>query len=68
MPCLLAHDNIIGDLLVNLSLPTTDQIESESGISIFLSYVTKPLSIKYPFSIFLGPKRVTFLLLSSSVL
>ena len=60
---------MIGDLFVSLLLlPSTDQIDLESGISIFLSEVTKPLSIKYPFSVFLGLKSVTFSLLLSEVL
>ena len=40
--------------------PDTDQTELEFGISIFLSEVIKPLSIKYPSLVFLGVKRVTF--------
>jgi hypothetical protein len=35
---------------------------------MFLFVVTKPLSIKYPFSTFLGFKRVIFLSLSRSTL
>ena len=68
IPCLLAQDSFIGDWVVNLLLPTIDQIESEFGMSIFLSEVTKPLSIKYPFLIFLGPKSVTFFSFSKLML
>ena len=49
---------MIGDLLVSLLLPLIDQIVSEFGTFIFLSDVTKPLSIRYPSSIFLGPNKV----------
>ena len=58
----------IEDRSVSLLFPFNNQTVSAFGISIFLSEVTKPLSIKYPSSIFLGPKRVIFSLLSSSVL
>ena len=68
IPCLLAQVSFTGDCSVNLLLPSTDQIDSELGISIFLSEVTKPLSIKYPFSMFLGPKSMTFSLFSKEVL
>ena len=68
IPWSFVQNNLIGDSLVSLLFSTIDQIESELGISIFLSEVTKPLSIKYPFSVFLGPKTVTFSLLSKEVL
>ena len=45
-PCLFVQDNLIGDLSVNLLFSFKDQTVSASGISIFLSEVTKPLSIK----------------------
>ena len=45
-PWLLVHDNLIGDLSVSLLLPSNDQTVSEFGTSIFLSDVTKPLSIR----------------------
>ena len=40
----------------------------EPGTSMFLFVVTKPLSIKYPSSTFLGLNKVTFLLPLSSTL
>jgi len=46
IPCLLVQDNFIGDFSVRISFPTIDQTVSELGISIFLSVVTNPLSIK----------------------
>ena len=46
IPWLLVQDNFIGDCSVNILFPITDQTESEFGISIFLSVVTNPLSIK----------------------
>ena len=46
IPWLFVQDNFIGVWSVNLVFPTIDQTVSELGISIFLSEVTKPLSIK----------------------
>ena len=68
IPCLFDHDSFIGVCSVNLLFPSIDHTESELGISIFLSEVTNPLSIKYPSSIFLGFNKITFSLLSNSVL
>ena len=45
IPWSFVQVNFIGDWLVNLLFPETDQIESAFGISIFLSVVIKPLSI-----------------------
>ena len=68
IPWLFFQVNLIGDWSDNLLLPFIDQIVSEFGTSIFLSDVIKPLSTKYPSSIFLGLNSVTFLLLSKSIL
>ena len=46
IPWLLVQDNLTGDWLVSLLLPNTDHSEFEFGISIFLSVVMNPLSIK----------------------
>ena len=54
--------------MVNFLFPSTFQTVFESGTSIFLFVVTKPLSIKYPSSTFLGFSRITFSLLFSSTL
>ena len=67
-PWLLVHDNLIGDWSVNFLFPDIDQIVSAVGISIFLSVVIKPLSIKYPFVAFLGAKSFIFSLLSKLTL
>ena len=68
IPWLFVHESFIGVCSVNLLLPLRVQTEFELGISIFLSEVTKPLSIKYPSSMFLGFNKTTFSLLSNSVL
>ena len=55
----------------NASLPilaATDHTEFEFGISIFLSVVINPLSIKYPSLVFLGDKSLTFSSLSKATL
>ena len=54
--------------MFNLLFPETFQIVDESGTSIFLLVLTKPLSIKYPSSKFLGLNKVTFSLPLSSTL
>ena len=48
--------------------PDTDQTEFEFGMSIFLSEVINPLSIKYPSLVFLGAKSLTFSSLSKATL
>ena len=68
IPWSFDHDSFIGFFSVNLLFPISDHKESEFGISIFLSEVTNPLSIKYPSSMFLGFNKTTFSLLSNSVL
>ena len=50
----------MGEFSVSFSFPTIDQIVSGVGMSMFLSELTKPLSIKYPSLIVLGPNKVTF--------
>ena len=64
----MTHDNLIGDCSVNLLFPVIDQIELEFGISIFLSLVINPLSIKYPSLVFLGAKSLTLSELSKATL
>jgi len=59
-PWLLVHDNLMGDWSVSLLFPDTDHIVSAVGISIFLSVVIKPLSIKYPLVAFLGARSLIF--------
>ena len=46
IPWSFDQDNLIGELSVNFLFPLIDQIVSDVGISIFLSEVTNPLSIK----------------------
>jgi hypothetical protein len=46
IPWSLVQDNLIGEFSVNFLFPFIDQIVSDVGISIFLSEVTNPLSIK----------------------
>ena len=65
---MLIHDNFIGELLVSLLFPDIDQMEFEFGISMFLSVVINPLSIKYPSFAFLGFKSLTFSSLSKLTL
>ena len=54
--------------MVSLLFPDTDHTEFEFGISIFLSVVINPLSIKYPSLVFLGDKSLTFSSLSRATL
>ena len=68
IPWSLVQDNLTGDWSVNLLFPRTDQTELEFGISIFLSVVINPLSIKYPSLVFLGDKSLTFSSLSRATL
>ena len=68
IPWSLVQDNLTGDWLVSLLFPDTDHIEFEFGISIFLSVVINPLSIKYPSLVFLGDKSLTFSSLSKATL
>ena len=60
IPWSLVQDNLTGDWLVSLFFPDTDHTEFEFGISIFLSVVINPLSIRYPSLVFLGDKSLTF--------
>ena len=46
IPWSLVQDNLIGEFSVNFLFPIIDQMVSDVGISIFLSEVTNPLSIK----------------------
>ena len=46
IPWSLVQVNLIGEFSVNFLFPLIDQIVSDVGISIFLSEVTNPLSIK----------------------
>ena len=46
IPWLFVQTSFIGDWSVNLLLPIDDQTVSEFGISMFLSFVTNPLSTK----------------------
>ena len=68
IPWLLDQDNLTEDFSVNLVFPIKDQVVFESGMLIFLSDVTNPLSIRYPFSTLRGPKRITYSLFSKEVL
>ena len=68
MPWELLHVSFTGLLLVNLLFPETFQTVEASGMSIFLLVLTKPLSIKYPSSTFLGFNKVILSLPLSSIL
>ena len=68
MPWVLLHISFTGLLLVNFLFPETFQIVEASGISIFLLVLTKPLSIKYPSSTFLGLNKIILLSPLSSTL
>ncbi len=68
IPWSLVHVNITGDWSVNILLPDTDHSELEFGISIFLSVVINPLSIKYPSLALLGDNSLTFSSLSNATL
>ena len=67
IPWSFVHANFIGLPSLSWLFPIIDQTESALGMSIFLSVVTNPLSIKYPSSIFLGFNNVTLTSLSSAV-
>ena len=53
---------------VNFLFPRIFHTVEEFGTSIFLLFVTNPLSIKYPSSKFLGLRRITFSLSLSFLL